>query len=559
MKVKTLGLLILFLLFFCAAPSWSEKVQVASVISAVEIEGNKTISDGDILGAIFSRTGDILSQDKIKEDLKSINDLGAFSDVSVKFESKPGGTKVIFTVVENPQIKNIIFDGGTVYSTAEFLSMISTKQGSLLNYKNLQEDIGKINNRYKTDGYILAKVIDVNVDEKTGILRFKIVEGVVESVNLEGNESTKNYVILREMLTKPGKVLNEKNLKKDLRNVFNLGFFSEVNPSFQPGLDKNKVSLLLNIKETRSSTVNFGGGYGERDGWFGFADLSINNLLGTAQGLMIRGQAGQQLNSYQFRYTNPWFMPEKLGDRTALTFRKWLTRGRDIYITEQDGRYNGWDISLGKPFMDYNNITWTIGSELVNPLDTATFEAYQSDTIGVTFAYDTRDFWLNPKEGRYYTLALKQGWKRAASGNSAFFKIGGDLNYYQPFFDNQVLAMHGGFGVGFDDVPVGEEYWAGSANTVRGYYPAEAHKGKRKLIINVEYRVNFSDVFQGVFFYDWGNAWNAGAPVPSDFLSGWGPGVRVNTPLGPIRLDWGVPKGKQFGEGIMHFSIGQAF
>ena len=66
-------------------------------------------------------------------------------------------------------------------------------------------------------------------------------------------------------------------------------------------------------------------------------------------------------------------------------------------------------------------------------------------------------------------------------------------------------------------------------------------------------------MFQGVFFYDWGGAWNSGLPETSTFLSGWGPGVRVNTPLGPIRLDYGVAGGKAFAEGIMHFSIGQAF
>ncbi|MBU1867467.1 MAG: BamA/TamA family outer membrane protein, partial [Candidatus Margulisbacteria bacterium] len=106
---------------------------------------------------------------------------------------------------------------------------------------------------------------------------------------------------------------------------------------------------------------------------------------------------------------------------------------------------------------------------------------------------------------------------------------------------------------------IGELYWAGGANTVRGYYPSEAHKGTLKIILNAEYRLNFSDMFQGVFFYDWGNAWSGDAPDTANFLSGWGPGMRINTPLGPIRLDYGVPAGKTFSEGIMHFSIGQAF
>ena len=113
--------------------------------------------------------------------------------------------------------------------------------------------------------------------------------------------------------------------------------------------------------------------------------------------------------------------------------------------------------------------------------------------------------------------------------------------------------------MGMGDVPVGELFWAGGANTIRGYYPAEAQRGRRKLIFNIEYRWNISDMFQAVAFYDCGSAWNGGWPTFSNFLTGWGPGVRVTTPMGPIRLDWGIPAGRTFGEGIMHFSIGQAF
>ncbi|MFH1576816.1 MAG: BamA/TamA family outer membrane protein, partial [Candidatus Margulisiibacteriota bacterium] len=540
---------------FRTLPDKIGTVEVSPVITGLDIRGNFFIPKKEIMSVIFSRVGDSVVQGKIRGDLKAIYALGYFSDVSVTFEAISGGTKVIFEVAENPRIGEIVIEGNTVYPSSEIISLITTKSGDLLNFKKIQEDIETINAKYKDDGYMLARVIDVDTDEGTNTLRFKIIEGAVESITLDGNETTLDYVILREIDTKPGSVLNEKVLKKDLRRVFNLGFFSAVTPNFEPGSTADKIVIVLKIEETRTSTINFGGGYGEREGWFGFIDLSINNLMGTAQGLMIRGQSGQELSTYQFKYSNPWFIPDKLGDRASFTFRRWLTIGRDIYLTEQDAVYNGFDLSLGKPWLENVNATWSLGSELVSPYSASSFETYQSDTIGLTLSYDTRDFWLNPKEGRFYSLALKQGWKHSG-GTSAFFKVGTDLNNYYPVFENQVLASHLGTGIGFGDVPVGEEYWAGGANTVRGYYPAEAKRGTRKLIFNVEYRLNFSDLFQGVFFYDWGDAWNAGPPDFNSFISGWGPGIRVNTPLGPIRLDFGVPGGRTFGEGIMHFSIG---
>ncbi|NQT28930.1 MAG: BamA/TamA family outer membrane protein [Candidatus Saganbacteria bacterium] len=543
---------------FEALPHASGTIEVSPLITEIEIKGNKFVPTDEIMNVIFTRVGDSLLQEKINGDLKAIYGLGYFSDVSVTFEAKSAGTDVIFIVAENPKIANIVFEGNTVYSTAELLALISTKTGEILNFKTLQGDIEKINSKYKEDGYMLARIVDVETDEKTNVLHFKIIEGVVEAITLEGNEKTKDYVILRELNTKPGSVLNNKTLKADLRRVFNLGFFSEVNPIFEPGTTPNNVIIVLKISETRSSTINFGGGYGETEGWFGFVDLSVNNLWGTAQSVLIRGQLGESLSTYQFKYNNPWFIPERLGDHASFTFRRWLTIGRDIYLTDEDGIYNGWDVSLGKPLLGDFNIAWTLGSELVSPHDTATFEGYQSDTIGITFSYDTRDFWLDPKKGQYYTFSMKKGWKRTTTTTN-FFKLSSDINNYFPTHENQVLATHIGTGIGFGDVPVGEEFWAGGPNTVRGHYATDAKRGTRKLIFNVEYRVTFSDMFQGVLFYDWGDAWNLGPPDFADFISGWGPGVRVNTPLGPIRLDYGIPGGEGFGAGIMHFSIGQAF
>lgn len=543
---------------FRTLPKPSGTIEVSPMITAIEVRGNQIATEREIMNLVFSRVGETLLEEKIRGDLKAIYALGYFSDVTVDFEAHAGGTRVIFVIAENPKIEEIVIEGNTVYTTAEILSLINIKPGEILNFKTLQEDIEKINSHYKENGYMLARVVDVDTDENTGILRFKIIEGIVESISLEGNELTRDYVILRELKTKSGSVLNEKTLKKDLRRVFNLGFFSEITPHFEPGSAPDKTSLLLKIKETRSSTINFGGGYGEREGMFGFMDLSINNLFGTAQGLLIRGQSGQERSTYQFRYYNPWFFPERFGERTSFTFRRWLTIGRDIYLTEQNAIYNGFDITMGRPFFENYKISWTLGSELAEPYGESSFVAYQADTIGVTLSYDTRDFWLNPTEGKYYSVSAKQGWKKTAT-TSGFFKLGWDLNHYHSVQENQVLAFHGGAGIGFGDIPIGEEYWAGGANTVRGYYPSQAKRGKRKFIFNAEYRLNFSELFQGVFFYDWGNAWHEGPPDFGDFISGWGPGIRINTPLGPIRLDYGVPGDKVFAEGIMHFSIGQAF
>jgi outer membrane protein insertion porin family len=550
--------LIVMLVLIFTGCAFSETLEVQAKITAIDIRGNRIVPESEIRGALFSKVGEALDEQKIKNDLKAVYVLGYFEDISSDLEKFQDGTKIVFKVVENPVLKKLQIEGNIVFTKNELLPLLKLKEGELLNYKSMRADIETTNQYYKKAGYALSRISDVLVSDDKTEVAFKIVEGVIESVTLEGNEATKDYVILREMKTKPGKVFNEEVLSKDLRRIFNLGFFSELTPVFEPGSSPDKTTLILKIKETRTNTINFGGGYGEREGWFGFTDLAINNLMGTAQGLLLRGQAGQQQTTYQFKYYNPWFLPERLGDRTSFTYRLWNTMGTDIYLTQQDELHIGWDATFGKTLKDDYLASFSLGSERVSPRGSATFEGYNSDFIGTSLSYDTRDYWMNPSKGAYHTISLKEGWK-TTSITTNYTKIGLDLNTFIPLRERQVFAWHFGVGYGYGDVPLGELYWAGGPTTVRGYGLNEVHKGARKIIANIEYRYTFNEIFQGVVFFDWGDAWDTGAPAPDNFLTGWGPGLRLNTPLGPIRLDYGIGAGKNAGEGILHFSIGQAF
>jgi len=554
-------------------PAIPQKVEVGPLVTAIDIRGNRSISEDQILEAVFSRIGDILIEEKVKSDVKAIYAIGYFEDISVSFESYAKGTRIIFNVKENAKVAGVRFEGITAYSNDTLLKIMKTRAGEILNYKTLQADIQAINNYYHNDGYSIARIADVSTDPKSRVLTIKVIEGVIESIALEGNNVTKDYVILREIDTKPGSLLNEKSLAKDIRRVFNLGFFSEIKPNFEPGSSPEKIIIVLQIQEAKTSTINFGGGYGEREGWFGFIDLSLNNLLGTGHGTMVRAQWGQTLNTYQFKYYYPWFMTDIFGPRTSATYRVWNTAGPDIYGNEiRDALRVGWDIAISRPFAENFSHSLSFGSETVTPredstvTDVVTFEPYISDFIGYSISYDTRDYWMNPTNGQFFTASVRRGWKKTSSITN-YTKLGLDLNDFIKLAANQVLALHMSTGVGFGDVPLGELYWCGGANTVRGYFPSEALLGVRKLIFNAEYRYTFNEVFQGVAFYDFGSAWGevldntaeGGGPDFSQFLSGRGMGLRLNTPLGPIRLDYGIGDSRSFGEGIIHFSIGQAF
>ena len=556
----------------------AQKVNVGPVVTAIEIRGSKTLPESEIMDSVFSRIGDILIEEKVSSDIKAIYSMGYFQDVTTSFESYAKGTKIIFNVVENPVLVAVSFEGNTIYSSDDLSALMKIKAGKILNFKTLRDDIQAINDHYHKNGYSIARIADVSTDPKTRILKIKIIEGMIESIALDGNLATRDDVILREMDTKPGNILNEKSLSKDLRRIFNLGFFSELTPDFEPGSSPDKIILVLKMKEAKTNTVNFGGGYGEQEGWFGFLDTSLNNLFGTGHGAMVKAQWGSTLTTYQLKYYYPWFMPDYFGSRTSLTYRVWNTAGPDVYGNDViDANRVGWDVAITRPIGDYFSHTLTFGGETVasreddTVTDAVPFDDYQSTTIGYSISYDTRDIFMNPTQGQLYTMSVTRGWKTTTTTTSYtttnYTKLGLDLNDFINLGKNQVLAMHLGSGIGFGDVPIGELYYCGGANTVRGYAPSEADTGVRKLIMNVEYRYTFNETFQGVAFYDLGDAWGSvvdgqaqgDAPNISQFLSGKGLGLRLNTPLGPIRLDYGIGDSRSFGEGIVHFSIGQAF
>lgn len=568
-KNKVISILIVMAGFLLVNSAFSavysaSKISVNSFISGIEITGNKNIPKEKIYEAIFSKLGDAITQEKINNDVKGIYSLGFFENVESSFEKTKAGTRIIYKVKENPLINQIVFEGNSIYSSSKLQDIISSKKGMILSFKSLQDDIKTIDDLYHKDGYLLEKVIDVSTDTIEAIIKIKILEGMIEDIEISGNEITKDYVILREMKSMAGRVLSEKILTKDLRRIFNLGFFSEVTPNFEPGSSPDKIILEIKVKENKTNTINFGGGYGEREGWFGFVDLSADNLFGRGHSALLRGQTGQQQSTYQLRYTYPWIFTEQLGDRVSATFKRWVTQGKNIYLletAEREGHYNGWDISLNKPFSDEWGSSLSFGSETVKPTGTASFEPYDSNTIGLSLSYDTRDNWMNPSTGRYYIAGIRQGWKKTASSASDFQKYSIELNQYSKVIERATLAGHLGIGIGVRDVPIGEIYFVGGSNTIRGYEPSQsqAQNGKRRLLSNFEFRYNFNEMFQGVVFYDWGGAWDSGLPQLEKFISGRGFGIRFNTPMGPIRLDYGIGQNKSFSEGIVHFSIGQAF
>lgn len=559
-------------------------------VTSVTVTGNIAVAESTILSAIKVKPGDVLASAAIKQDMQSIYDLGYFFDVVVNFTEVPEGVKVVYTVMENPPLSDIVVKGNTKVTTEKIKSLIQAKTNTIINTKSLNDNMRAIEQYYHDQGFILAKVSDLSVSP-AGVLTVTVNEGMLENIVIKGNEKTKDYVITREMTIKPGEPFNAKLARRSMQKVYNLGYFEDVNMKLNPGKDPNAVSLEADVVEQKTGTFSIGGGYSQSDGLVGIIELGDNNLGGTGDKAKIHWEFGGNASSrnYEFDYTHPWLDDKQ----TSIGFSIYnMTNQYTDYglYKASDGSYDdratrstydknrkGFEITLGRPQGEYlqNYITLknrkdTWVSQVSGPVDysnpDATSSDYQNkygsylkDNFGLTRSmtltriFDDRDNVFNPTEGSRFQLSSEFAGK-AFGGDFNFNKYTAEGRHYFKINDDHVIALRvtGGYATG--DISETNKFSVGGSDTLRGY-DDDQFKGTKMLAASAEYRFPIVKKVQGVVFADAGNAWDGEGYKLNDLKSSVGVGIRVSTPLGPIRID--LAKGEEGNK--THFSFGGQF
>ncbi|MDR1997113.1 MAG: BamA/TamA family outer membrane protein [Candidatus Margulisbacteria bacterium] len=512
--------------------------------------------------ALLIRPGDFYSELRAEVNRQRLLDLGFFERVEYTKATKDYKTVLAYIVYENPKLQQIKIEGNRALSAAELLAVMELKTGEILATRQLQKDMVAVERLYRDKDYIFARIdaIERPAADNDYTLTYRISEGELGAIRIIGNTVTQKQVIMREMDLKSGDVFNAALLREDLRNVYNLNYFSSLVPDIRLNEETGKIDLDLRVEEKKTSSVNFGGGYGQIQGWFGFADLFLDNLLGSGQSLLFKSQFAEKITSYQIRYHNPWMWDNK----TSFTGKLWSTYGYN-YLSGQRELRNGWSTTVG--FRRTKNIsdTFTFRYEDVFNTDDRTLD-YQDRAVGYFIAYDSRDQWMNPTTGLYNSFYMDHS-SKILGGSINASRYGLQLNQFFPLAEKQVLAFREMYDYQLGDILPAEQYYVGSDSTVRGYQSVFA-KGNERAVFNIEYRYIFTEMFVGVLFYDIGQAVQpVDDPLDADrnFTNqhGWGSsqgfGVRVITPMGPIRLDYGWPQYKEFADGFLSFNMGNTF
>lgn len=545
----------IFLIGFAAFILISASVIAAEgfqIITGLEVEGNQRITTEEILEVLETGIGSPLDEEILKADLQRVYDLGYFQDVSVSFEVYLGGLKAIFEVVEYPVIKDIIIEGVQSYSEEEFLSLLGIEKGEVLNHNKILEGRREIERVYQEAGYILAMFTDLNISEE-GILKVKFNEGYINDIIIKGNEKTRDFVILRELEFAPGDVLNMNILQNSFQNLVRLNLFAEFNPYLERvSIWENTANIIIEVVEGKTGLLGAGVTYSTKDGWLGFVDIQERNLLGNGQTLGFQWQFGG-ITNYSLNFYEPWLLGTRTSfgigiyDRTSkgINVDKVHRRGGNILLGHN--LINEWDGMIKYSVENYKEF---------NDSDVSLAD-YESVLRSLTLQVDrdTTNHPFNPTGGAIDIFSVEYA-GNFLGGTEDFVKYNLDMRRFYPGFkSNQAWGIRLKVGKGEGNLEK-RQYHLGGSESLRGYKSLE-FSGDSLLLLNLEYRLPIADNFTAVVFADAGNVWDKGESISlGDLKYSIGAGLRMNTPIGQLRLDYGF---NEDGSGQPHFSIGHTF
>lgn len=532
-----------------------------NLIRSITVKGNTVVDTETIKGAIFkTKLNEAVVEQKILDDLRSIYDLGYFQDASVDLEPVLGGIRVVFNVVENPIVQDITFAGLTKVSLSGFQRKMKTQPGYILNVHDLWEDLKELLEWIGEEHGYIARIADLQADTD-GRIQVQIAQTTLKDIVIEGNEKTKDFVIERELSFAPGDPVNVRQIDQSLRKVLMLGFFDEISRDFSVEEEPDETVLTINLTERKTGSATFGVVYGSNEGLAGFVEAADDNFFGRGQRVNATLKLGKKFHSYELGFYEPYI--DKSGTSLGLNLYR---RTEDARVENAEGKQipMGADVTLGRPFGEFSRGRLVFKFENIRyELENAQKETARNRTIGFGFGTNTTDHPFFPTEGYKNDAFLELG-TGLFDGNSQFAKLRLE---YSRFFEvregGYVLAVRGMGGRllagSLDDD--NQKFGVGGADTLRGYtYGDKDHSllGDHMLVMNAEFRFPIVEKITGVVFTDWGTAWETGDSI--DLKNSYGLGVRLDTPLGLLRLDYGLGKDDNAKrKGQFYFGLGQTF
>jgi outer membrane protein insertion porin family len=583
---------------------------VRGAISQVRFEGNAHISQkilrkqmktrGRTLIYFVDKTGR-LDEVQLEQDLDKIREYyqnHGFIDVEIKEVRKdrtPKGPMIVTIVIaEGPQyhVRKLTISGYEHSTEARVRAFLKLKEGSVYSPKQLRDDAKAVADAYGSGGYVDLVITPEGTPAGPALIdvHYTIEEGArsfANRVNIEGNTRTKDKVIRREVLVAPGDVFNTVRVDTTKKRLENLGYFAKVETYPEDTDIPGRKDLTILVQEKRTGSLSFGGGFSTVDKLVGFAELTQGNFdlfnwpsfTGGGQKFRLRLQYGTERKDFILAITEPYFLDRRL----SLSGQAFYNEAN--YLSAQYNQRNyGFLFELRKPINAY--MYATLGYMLqdidIFDVDPSSSEFIQSQKgssveskILSSLVFDSRDNPLLSRRGQRITFSpMIAGGFLGGDTQIYAFDLEGSQYFHLPkdtiLLINGEIATTSQWGSG-DQVPIYERLFLGGSNNLRGFpfrevgpqdENGEPVGGQSMARATFEWTFPIIEKARGALFYDMGfvnsSAWSFGF---NHMASDIGIGIRLDLPIGPLRLDYGYPvmRDGYNGGGHFNFNVGYQF
>jgi len=578
-------------------------------VSNIRFEGNTAFSDWTLrkkmktkrktLIAFLDKSGR-LDEAQLQQDLDALREWyqdHGYVDVEIseiRRERTSGRMMLVIPIVEGQKYRvGQVTAKGYKQTTEEKLRLLlKIKEGDVYSPKAIREDAKKIADAYGAGGYVDLVVVPQGVPRGPGRIdvAFTIEEGsrsFVQRINIVGNTRTKDKVIRREVLIAPGDVYSTTRVETTKKRLDNLGYFSRVETYPEDTGVAGRKDLTVQVEEKRTGSLNFGAGFSTIDSIVGFVELTQGNFdltnwpnfTGGGQKFRARIQYGASRKDVVIALTEPYFLDRRLSLGGEAYYREAAFLS-SIY----DQRNYGFALVTRKPLGRFMSISLEYRLEQIEIFNVPADVSEEFDIeeglnsksqITTSFVLDTRDNpFLSRKGQRLVVTPFVSGGFLGADTQNFGFDIEGSQYFHLPY--DMILLLNGGFGTvdtwgDSDRVEIYDRRFLGGANDLRGFdfrdvgpkdENGEPLGGRTFARATVELTFPVIEKVRAAVFYDIGfvepKSFNVGGRAASDV----GLGLRLDLPIGPIRLDYGIPVqdgGNNSGSGKFNFNVGYQF
>lgn len=557
-------------------------------VRSIQIYGNKQIRESSLNKSLSITALNRNDSTKVSKLIHSIFEQYSASghqfieidSVLIQFDDEMEETDVNIYIdeIEKIEVDSLIIATADSTKLSDLNAFVDYRNRDDIEYMFINT-IEKILDHLENNGYPFAriKIDSLFIKQNFKIHAFMtVIPGpfmTIDVVSIHGNKVTRDNVIIREARVKPGDVYRHTGVVKITNRLEKLGFFENV---YEPQIFINsngEGELVINVDEGNMNNfdgvVGYNPGQTNQKGYFtGLIDITLANFMGTGRRIEAywekKTQKTQQL---RFRYQEPWLLgyPLHMGG----SFEQLI---QDTSFIRRE-----WKLDLQIPFTETIQLFAAVGNESISP-DSIGSILYQiprstSQLALAGIAFDTRDDRINPSKGFYYRTEVEVAQKNVDAlsfatdlvqqGSFTRRKMSMDIEMYITTFKYQVasFAFHGKQVKSTEKtISISDMFRFGGSNTMRGFREDE-FLGERVAWLNSEYRYLLSPGSRAFLFVDTGYFFrkDLNNVTIDDIKFGYGFGLRLDTRLGLMGIDYGLAKGRSLTNGLIHVRLINTF